>query len=144
MLAIVQMISLMNMYREDPVVVMQALKEAPDVLERGFIDKFDNFNAGGKDTPSSYTAMLYNSSIIPCPRGMLTMSIAKHLVTESCLIIPGKEQMDRRSSCGPCVKLDVSELPATALGPTAEYPFGSRCTVQAKAHLCSSAFALAP
>lgn len=61
---------------------VQALREAPDVLERGFLDKFDNFNAGGKDTPSSYTAMLYNSSIIPCPRGRLALSTAQHGVDD--------------------------------------------------------------
>lgn len=55
--------------KEDRTAMLQALREAPDVLERGYLDRFDNFNSGGKDTPSSYTALLYNSSIIPCPRG---------------------------------------------------------------------------
>ncbi len=69
---------------------MQALREAPDVMERGYVDKFDNFNVGGKDTPSSYTAMLYNSSIIPCPRGILTLSTAQHCHTPS----PNKKDTD--------------------------------------------------
>jgi len=56
------------------------------VLERGYIDSFDNFNLGGRDTPMSYTAMLYNSSIIPCPRGARLLTDRIRLV---CGIVRG-------------------------------------------------------
>ena len=74
--------------KEDRTKMLQALREAPDVLERSYLDKFDNFNSGGKDTPSSYTAMLYNSSIIPCPRGMLASPSAWRVVIQQHLASP--------------------------------------------------------
>ena len=77
--------------KEDRTKMLQALADAPDVLERGYLDKFDNFNSGGKDTPSSYTAMLYNSSIIPCPRGMLALLTAWR-VWSSCIVCRPREK----------------------------------------------------
>ena len=56
--------------KEDRLQMIKALKGAPDLMERGFLDSFEHFNHGGIATPNSYTALLYNSSIIPCPRGM--------------------------------------------------------------------------
>ena len=56
--------------KEDRLQMIKALKGAPDLMEKGFLDSFEHFNLGGFATPNSYTALLYNSSIIPCPRGM--------------------------------------------------------------------------
>jgi hypothetical protein len=56
--------------KEDRLQMIKALRGAPDLMERGFLDSFEHFNLGGLATPNSYTALLYNSSIIPCPRGM--------------------------------------------------------------------------
>ena len=50
--------------------MIKALKGAPDLMERGFLDSFEHFNQGNLATANSYTALLYSSSIIPCPRGM--------------------------------------------------------------------------
>lgn len=56
--------------KKDRLQMIEALKGAPDLMERGFLDSFEHFNLGGLATPNSYTALLYNSSIVPCPRGM--------------------------------------------------------------------------
>ena len=49
--------------------MLDALRAAPEAMDKGFIETFEEFGAAPLNTPGAYAPTILNAKLIPCPAG---------------------------------------------------------------------------